>query len=477
MKKHLLSHAAAWCWLAPAAAVVWVPAAAATSVVAAAAPQTRGLEVNADNGVAPGSQIRFTLEATPGGQASARVPGLEAPVALREVSPGQYSGGYTVRRNDRIDPAAVIKVNLTAGGRTAVGAFTFPPSFMQPVAVASVPLRPIAIAPAPAATYSVQPATVQAVAAPLRIERFAVAPLGRAEPGAELRFRLNGMPGAAAWLDIPGVVRRLPLREVRTGVYEGGYILRQQDNLAAAGPVTATLRSDDNRIVTATLSQPLVIDNRPPQIGNLSPRQGDTVSGGPMLMAGTFDDAAGAGVDPQSVRIVVSGRDVTSLAQITPREFSFRGRLPPGRHTVEVTAADRSGNVAQKAWSFDVGSSVLGAAPISLPLMVMSHQNNGSIGHDGTVIRGRTAPFATVQVRVDAISPTSRRVEAGVAERLLAASVQADANGDFSFDFNPRYVRDNASSLPVPGTRYELSLTAIRDNVSSESRLMLFQRG
>jgi hypothetical protein len=468
MKKHLLSQAAALCLIAHAG-LLSLPADAADPAVVAAAPQARGLEVNADNGVAPGSQLQLKLEATPGGQASARLPGLDAPVLLREVAPGQYSGRYVVRRSDRIDPAAVIKVSLTSGGRTTVGSFTFPPSFLVPVAVAPSP--PLVVAPAAV--------VVAQAAAPLRIERFGVAPLGRAEPGAELQFRLEGQPGATAWVEIPGVASRVAMRETRPGHYEGSYTLRQRDNLAAAGPVTATLRSDDNRIATSTLRQPLVNDNRPPQIGSLLPREGEAVGAGPTLVSGSFNDASGAGVDPQSVRIRVSGRDVTSLAQITPREFSFRDRLPPGRHTVEVTAADRAGNVAQKSWSFDVGASVSGAAAASssLPLAVVSHQNNGRIGQEVTVLRGRTVPFATVNVRVDAIAPTGRRVDAGVARRLLSESVQADANGEFSVDFNPRYVQDNASTLPVPGTRYEITIGAQRDNASSESRLMLFQRG
>ena len=469
MKKHLLSQAAALCLLAPGASlVVFPPAAAAANVAVAAAPQTRGLEINADGGLAPGSQLRLTLEASPGGRASAKIPGPDVLVPLKEVSPGQYAGQYTVRRSDRIDPSAVIRVSLTAGDRTVVSNYTFPPSFMQPIAIA--PSRPAVIAQAPV--------IVQSTPAPLRIERFAVAPVGRAEPGAELLFRLNGMPGATAWLDIPGVVSRLPMHETRPGQYEGSYILRRQDNLGAAGLATATLRSDDNRVVTATLSKPLVSDNRPPQIGNLLPRQGDAISSGPTLVSGTFDDASGAGVDPQSVRIFISGRDVTAMAQVTPREFSLRDRLPPGRHTVEVVAADRAGNVAQKSWSFDVGASVLGAPSVVLPLIVMSHQNNAVVDQNVTTIRGRTAPFAIVNVRVDAIAPVvGRRVDAGVAQRLLSESVQADANGDFSFTFNPRYVRDNASSLPVPGTRYDVSISANRDNLTSESRLMLFQRG
>ena len=115
---------------------------------------------------------------------------------------------------------------------------------------------------------------------------------------------------------------------------------------------------------------------------------------------------------------------------------------------------------------------------MQLPLLVMSHSNNAIVGHGATVIRGRTAPFATVHVRIDAVPPVvGRRFDAGVAQRMLSESLQADGNGDFSVTFDPRYTRDNATSLPVPGTRYEVSITATRENQTSESRLMLFQRG
>lgn len=389
VKKHLLSQAAALFLLASTASLFSLPAAAGGNVVlaAATAPQTHGLEVNADSGVAPGSQLRLTLDATPGGRATVRIPGVDGAIVLRESSPGHYTGSYTVRRADRVDPAAVIHVSFALGERTVAANYSFPPSFMAPVAVA--PARPSVIAQAP--VWVPGPAAVQ-VEPPLRPEA--------------------------------------PVRE-----------------------------------------------SRPPQIGNLLPRPGEAVGSGPTLVSGSLNDAAGVGVDPQSVRIIVSGRDVTSLAQITPREFSFRDRLPPGRHTVEVTAADRAGNVLQKSWSFDVGSSVLGYAPATLPLSVLNYQNNGTIGHDDTTIRGRTVPFAAVHVRIDAVAPFGRGTDAGVAQALLSEAIQADANGDFSFTFNPRYSRDNATTLPVPGTRYDVSITASRDNLSTESRLMLFQRG
>ena len=379
MKKHLLRQVAAVCLLAPATGLLILPAAAALNVAAASAPQTRGLEVNADSGLSPGSQLRLTLEASPGGNATARIPGVDVAIQLKEGPPGQYNGRYTVRRSDRIDPAAVIRVSFRAGDRTIAANYTFPPSFATRVAVAEAPS--------------------------LQIERFAVAPVGRAGPGAELVFRLNGMPGATAWLDIPGIASHVAMRETQPGHYEGIYVVRQGDNLGAAGLVNATLRSDDNRVVTATLRQPLVNDHGP---------------------------------------------------------------------TLE--ASDRAGERAQKPWSFEVDGSVPGTPSAVLPLMVMSHQNNAMVGQDVTTVRGRTAPFATVRVRVDAVSPPGRRADAGVAQRLLSETVQADANGDFSFDFTARYTQDNATSLPVPGTRYEVSITANRDNVTSESRLLLLQR-
>lgn len=462
MKKLLLRQATLLCLLAPLAATVTLPAAAAPATASVGAPQANGLEVNADNGVFPGSQLRLNFEGSPGGQASALLPGAIT-VALKEVAPGRYQGRYTVRRVDRIDPAGVIRISLRAGNETAAANYSFPPSFLSLASAAP--------------TRSPAPVTLPAADAPPRIEHFAVGPVGRAEPGAELVFQLEGVPGARASVDIPGVATGVPLRELRPGHYEGIYIVQRRDNLQAAGAPTATLRTSDNSFATATLKQPLVTDNQPPRIGNLLPRDGESVSPGPTEVSGTFDDIRGAGVDPRSVRIVISGRDVTDQARITPREFSLRTPLPPGRHRVEVMAADRSGNVAQKSWIFDVGSSVVGAAAAMMPLQVVSHTNNAQVGQEVTTVRGRTAPNAVVQVRVDAITPSNERSgRAGVAQQLLVQTVVADAEGDFAFSFNPRYQRDGASTLPVPGTRYEVSISANRDRQSAESKLLLFQR-
>jgi len=250
------------------------------------------------------------------------------------------------------------------------------------------------------------------------------------------------------------------LREVRTGRYEGSYTIRRSDNMDTSAPVVATLRAGD-RSVHANIAPPAAPgDSRPPAIVNMSPREGDTVPGGPpVVVSGNFEDRRGTGVDPNSVRILLSGRNVTNDAQITPQSFSYRAPLPPGRHTVDVTARDRAGNAVRRSWSFEVGSA-------NVQIQILSHTNNGQVDGNGAHVRARTAPFASVNVRVDAVPPVVGQF--GVAQQVFSRTIQADANGNFDFSFN--------SPFPVPGTRYDISMVASKADMTAEMRLVLYQR-
>ena len=284
------------------------------------------------------------------------------------------------------------------------------------------------------------------------------------EPGAELRFTLNGAPGGRAHFDIPGVIDNVPMREIQPGVYEGAYTIRHMDNLAPSRPAVATLRVGD-RTVSSTLTQPLIADTRPPVIRNLSPRDGESVArNGATSVSGTFDDAGGVGVDPKSVRIVIAGRDVTSASQITAQFFTYRADLPAGRYPVEVTARDLVDNGMRQSWSFNVAAQV-SAAPTSV--QVTSHTNNATVDRGAVVVRGRTVPGAVVDVKVNAVGTLVGVF--GLNQELLSQRVQADRNGDFSFSFT--------SQVPLPGTRYEVAMTAGRDGMATtESQLVLFQK-
>lgn len=447
MKAKLCTHvAASLMLLAPVAAtLVAQPVAAQQRVVAA--PVITGLSLNADNGLDAGSTLRLVVSGTPGSRVTVQMSNTPIRVALRETTRGVYRGTYVVRRADRIDPTQLLAVRMTRGTVTSRQNFTYPPSF-QALAMGSGP-APVMEAP--------------------RIDRFVATPMGRLEPGRELRFRVSGAAGANVTLEIPGVVSGVPMREVSPGRYEGTYTIRQRDDLNAFSTAIATLRSGD-RWVTSRLDRPFGRDNQAPSIVDLTPRHGEVVSdAGRTVVSADFEDGSGRGVDPNSVRIVLSGRDVTSAANVTRDGFTYRADLPPGHYNAEVTARDYSGNVVSKSWSFDVGNRV-GVYPGQLPLHVSSPSNGAVVDANGNLLlRGQTAPWATVRVRVDAVPPVVGQMF-GVAQTVFDDTVQADRSGYFSVNVNPR-------TPVIPGMRYDVSLSAQQGSQTAESRLTLHQRG
>jgi hypothetical protein len=156
---------------------------------------------------------------------------------------------------------------------------------------------------------------------------------------------------------------------------------------------------------------------------------------------------------------------ITAQSQVTPQHFTYRADLAPGRHTVDVTARDMVGNGVKRSWSFDVVANV-SAAPATLPLQVTSHPNNAQIGGGATMVQGRTAPGAVVDVKVNSVASVVGLF--GVSQEVTSQRVQADGEGNFSFSFTPQ--------LPLPGTRYEVTMVSLRRDMKAESTLVLVQR-
>ncbi|MDO8387681.1 MAG: Ig-like domain-containing protein [Polaromonas sp.] len=439
MKTQLRNHIAALFLLLPAASVLLaVPA----SVLAQPAqPELRSLQVATDDGLKAGARLDFTVEGTPRGQASLRVRGVPRNIVLKETSRGVYTGSYTLRRQDRVSESSAVRATLKVRNRSVGADYSLP---------AGIADSSVAVAPTTG----------------LKIDRFSVAPVDKLEPGAELRFTVNGMPGGTAEFDIPGVVSNVPMREVRPGVYEGAYTIRRLDNLAPSRPAVATLRAG-NRAVTSTLAQSLMVDARPPVVRNVTPLDGTSVPrGAATSVSATFDDAGGVGVDTKTVRILLAGRDVTAASQITAQFFTYRADLPAGRYPVDVSARDLAGNAVRQTWSFDVVTAA-NAAPATVLLQVTSHANNAAVEGSPVLVRGRTAPGALVDVKVSAVGTLAGLF--GMNQDLLTQRVQADGNGNFSFSFTPQ--------LPLPGTRYEISMTAGKDGMTpTETKLVLFQK-
>jgi hypothetical protein len=339
MKAQLRNQVAALFLLAPAA--ITFTALPTAAIAQTATPEVSSLDVTSSDGLNPGSRLHFRMRGSPQAQASVRIRGVEGNIALREVERGIYVGRYVINRGDRIEPGSPIRAIMRNGNRTVTASYNIP-SDLGNVAVAPPPPRE------------------------LRIERFDVAALDRIEPGAELRFRLEGVPGAQVFVDLPGVRNDVQLREVRPGQYAGSYTIKRDDRLNMSRPIVATLRMGD-RVVTSELARPL------------------------------------------------------------------------------MSAAP---------------------APAHVAIQVLNHQNNARVGDGPTHVRGRTAPFAAVDVKVRAVPPVIGQF--GVSQEVFSQTIRADANGHFAFDFT--------SPLQLPGTRYDVSMVANKADMTAEARLVLFQR-
>ena len=460
MKAKLRTTVAAVMLLAP---VAFVAQPASAQQRATVAPVITSMAVNADHGLSAGSTLRFQLYAAPNARKVDMVLGDSGVVVpLSQQNAGNYTGSYVVRRTDRIDPTQMIAARVTHDGPTIARNFNWPPAF-QALAMGAAPA-----ATAPAAT------------APA-IERFVMRPMGRIEAGRELTFRLRGAPGADAWLDIPGVIRGVDLVEIRPGVYEGSYTVRRRDDLNAFRNAVATLRSG-NQSARARVEmrggdrdwdtpQARPRDERAPQITDMTPAHGDRVSdrGRTHISAKLSDE--GSGVDPASVRLRLAGRDVTNDARVTADEVNLRADLDPGRYTAELSVKDLAGNTTTRSWTFDVtdrdrdGRDRVGSGP--LPLQITSHANNATIDGGTLTLQGRTAPYATVRIQVESVASVGGLL--GLTQPVMDQTVQADRDGRFG-------VTVNANTIPIPGSRYDVRMTATSGNQTAEERITLQRR-
>ena len=406
------------------------------------APEISDFQVDVSDQLVPGSDIDFTLEGTPRGQASVRLSGINKNIVLREVERGVYEGSYTLSRRDKLGPQPSARATLRVRGGLTLAT------------------QALAGSPPPVVTQPRPP-----VPAPLAIERFIVTPVARIEPGAELRFAAVGTPGARASFTIDAVVQGVPMQEVRPGRYEGAYTIRRNDNFPPSLNIVASLEAN-GQVIRSRLNQALLVDARPPTIRNLAPQNNETVSAGPVSVSATFDDSGGVGVDLKSVKIVISGQDVTRNASITPHFLTWRGDLRPGTHQVEVTAADIAGNAVRQNWVFNLAGPQSPPPAAVLPLQITSHANNAQVSSGAIEVRGRTAPDTKVEVQVQVVASLAGFF--GINQQVSNQTLRSDASGNFVFSFQ--------AQVPVPGARYEATITATRGDLTRETKLVLFQQ-
>lgn len=103
-----------------------------------------------------------------------------------------------------------------------------------------------------------------------------------------------------------------------------------------------------------------------PQITVLSPADGSVLAADRPVIAASVSDA-GSGVNPETIRLVVDGMDVTQgcrLQSDTSETWTVTyvpaSALGGGVHRVSLQAADRTGNTSRQEWSFSVALEPVG---------------------------------------------------------------------------------------------------------------------
>jgi hypothetical protein len=203
------------------------------------APAISGFNVGELRQLAPGAELNFDLNGTPGGRATLHIDGATRDVHLLETNPGQYHGSYTIGVHDRIRADSAVSANLMVGNRVASA------TLGQPLVGSRVALQ-------------ATPRRGDLAAAP-RIELFDAQGSSDLGPGNALSFKLRGTPGARAEVSIAGTQATIPLVEVRPGEYSASYTIRRGDRVAADSAVTATLHAN-GRYAKSVLGKSLLAE-------------------------------------------------------------------------------------------------------------------------------------------------------------------------------------------------------------------------
>lgn len=158
------------------------------------------------------------------------------------------------------------------------------------------------------------------------------------------------------------------------------------------------------------------------RLTNLNPPRNGSVQSNRPAVSGGFSSS----VDPNSVRITIDGRDVSSTTYVSANDFLFSPNfdLPATQHTVVVTGRSADGVPFSRSWSFGSGGST-----------TVNYLNNllpasGSTVGSQFTVSGRTLPNSSIH-----LAATGSGVFGGIFQitsGTYTADLTADGNGNFS---------------------------------------------
>jgi len=104
------------------------------------APRVERFDVRGTGDLVPGDELTFTLMGTPRSKVEITIAGSRGVFFLPETRPGEYSGVYTIRRADRLEPNSPVTATIRNNGRATTATLGRPlvsgpaPRPMNPVA-------------------------------------------------------------------------------------------------------------------------------------------------------------------------------------------------------------------------------------------------------------------------------------------------------------------------------------------------------
>lgn len=217
----------------------------------------------------------------------------------------------------------------------------------------------------------------------------------------------------------------------------------------------------NNNVVTITMAgapAPTPTAATSVTILNLRPASGATVSTRRPAISGTFSKA----VDPNSVRITLDGRDVSSTSYVSSTTFLFSSPydLDATTHTVRVTGKDSDGGAFDQSWSFTSGTTA------ALNYITNISPANGTTVGGSFIVSGVTLPNS--RVHITALGTANMGGYFTVSTGSYDADVTADSSGHFS-----QQVTINIVSGGDIGVR----LTSIAPTTNSSSTVTMHYHG
>ena len=335
IRKKLLSALRALAVLLPFALTA-TSAYAQPATTAPALPRIQGFDVDPATRLTAGHDLVFTLYGSPGGIATVRINGAVDRFALEEVEAGVYEGTYTIKSRDRIDADTTVTANLRLGNRIATELLD------ESLLSGALARSEVKLPPSPAAQSAVP-----------KIDGFEVDPVNRLDFGTNLHFTVTASPGGIVSIRISGVKGKISLSEVRYGVYEGVYSIKERDRVLASSIATVTLHVGERNVSAILGTSLLSSTDRQPRVGravrncgncgviesiNLVEVNGNgsylgTIAGG--LVGAVIGSQIGSGGGKSTAQIVgalggaVAGNEIEKRVNKT-RHFDVVARLRDG---------------------------------------------------------------------------------------------------------------------------------------------------